>query len=113
MDQIKTKLYLEELAEEKGVPLIHGAVNGWTGQAAVIFPGERVLSAVYANSAEQKESALMITVNVIASVQAAEAVKYACGRTSRLRGRLLCVDLLNGEADDFAVKTDELPLLKR
>lgn len=113
VDQIKTKLYLEELAEEKGIPLIHGAVNGWTGQAAVIFPGERVLSAVYANSAEQKESALMITVNVIASVQAAEAVKYACGRTSRLRGRLLCVDLLNGEADDFAVKTDELSLLKR
>lgn len=36
-DNIQSKLYLERLAEEKNIPLVHGAVEGWCGQAAVIY----------------------------------------------------------------------------
>lgn len=102
VDRIETKLYLEELAEMKNIPLIHGAVNGWMGQAAVIFPGDRILHTIYAGRGDQKESALMVTVNAIASVQAAEALKYACGKPTRFRGKMVCLDLLNGEGGDFS-----------
>ena len=87
VDNIPTKQYLEKLAGALGIPLIHGAVEGWCGQAAVIFPGERLMEVLYQNKMEQ----------VIASVQTAEALKIAAGRECALRQKIFCADLLNEE----------------
>lgn len=97
VDNIPTKQYLEKLAGALEIPLIHGAVEGWCGQAAVIFPGERLMEVLYQNKVEQETSALVMTVNVIASVQAAEALKIAAGRECALRQKIFCADLLNEE----------------
>lgn len=99
VDQIPVKLYLEELAEELGIPLIHGAVEGWFGQAGTIWPGDRILRVVYEKRREQRTSALMPAVSLTASVQTAEALKIAAGREADLRGQLLCADLLHMEID--------------
>ena len=47
VDDIPSKLCLEKLAEELGIPLVHGAVEGWYGQVAVVYPGDGLLSMLY------------------------------------------------------------------
>ena len=107
VDNIPSKLYLEELAECSGVPLIHGGVEGWCGQAAVVFPGERILSLLYPNRdpapSAHMPSALMPAVGAVASIQAAEALKLAAGQESSLRNTILSVDMKNGAFERIPV----------
>ncbi len=97
VDDIPTKLYLENLAEELGIPMVHGAVEGWHGQVTVIYPGDSVLPVLYQTKKAQKVSALVTTVNVIASLQVNEVIKIAIENKNILRHRVLFADLWNGD----------------
>lgn len=33
--------------EELGKPFVHGAIAGWYGQVATVFPGDRTLDKIY------------------------------------------------------------------
>ena len=101
LDNIPARLILEDVCETLNIPLVHGSIAGWFGQAACIFPGDRLLRRVYKNARTEKgvEKALgnlPFTASVIASLQAAEAVKILCGRQV-VRNALVQVDLLNSE----------------
>ena len=109
VDRIPVKLFLQELAEEMGIPLIHGAVEGWFGQVCTVFPGDRSLSVLYGKQREQGVTALMPTVAVTASVQAAEAVKAASGETPSFRGTLFCADLKSGEFGRIRLPAGKAP----
>ena len=43
VDYVPAKLYMEQLAEQLEIPLVHGAVEGWYGQVTTIFPGDKTL----------------------------------------------------------------------
>lgn len=94
-DNTRSKLYLERLAQERGIPLVHGGVEGWCGQVAVVLPGERILEKLYQDKEVHPEKTYAPTVNVIASLQAAEVCKLAMGKA--MRGQVLWVDLMNQE----------------
>ena len=47
LDNIPTRLVLQRVCRELGIPLIHGAVEGWFGQVATILPGDDTLSRLY------------------------------------------------------------------
>lgn len=47
LDNISARRILEEACEEEGIPLVHGAIAGWTGQVAVITPGCRLMENLY------------------------------------------------------------------
>ena len=101
LDNIPTRLVLEEACEQLNIPLVHGSIAGWHGQVASIFPGDRLLRKIYKNTkaekgGEKERGNLPFTASVIASIQAAEAVKILCGRDS-LRNALIQVDLLDLE----------------
>lgn len=98
-DNIPARLCMEEAAEQLGIPLIHGAVEGWFGQVCTVFPGDRILSVLYGARKEQIASAMMPTVNVTASFQAAEALKIAAGKPPAFRNKLLCIDMLRAETE--------------
>ena len=88
------RLLLEDACAAAGVTIVHGAVRGWSIQAAIIPPGSGVLHSIYGSAAAPDEkSALPFTPPFCAAVQAAEAVKLLCGRPSALEGRLLLADL--------------------
>lgn len=93
VDHVPAKLYMEQLAEQLEIPLIHGAVEGWYGQVATIFPGDKILHMLYQKEKEQKVSALMPTVNMVASVQAMEVIKIVTCHKEILRHRILFMDL--------------------
>jgi len=101
LDNIESRLILEELAENAGIPLVHGAIGGWFGQATTIFPGDRTLSRLYPNGAkhgiEKELGNPSFTPALIASVQVSEALKILIKRGNLLRKKILTVDLLNLE----------------
>ena len=102
VDNIHSRLALEELCDGLQVPLVHGSIGGWWGQVSVVFPGQRTLSRIYphpdAQGAEKRYGNPAFTPAVVASIQTAEALKLCLGRDeTTLRGKLLRIDLLEHE----------------
>jgi len=101
LDNAQARLLLEKAAGKLGIPLIHGAIAGWYGQVSVILPGSSVLDKIYhdkhSKGIERELGNLPFTAAVIASIQAAEAIKVLLGKETALNSKVLLIDLLNCE----------------
>ncbi len=97
VDDIRTKKYLEVLADSLGICLVHGAVDGWFGQVSTVCPGDGTLAFLYPEDRAGQEAALMATVNVVASLQAAEVIKLAIHSEEILRRKVLYIDMRNSD----------------
>ena len=97
VDDIRTKKYLEVLADSLGICLVHGAVDGWFGQVSTVCPGDGTLAFLYPEDRAGLEAALMATVNVVASLQAAEVIKLAIHSEEILRRKVLYIDMRNSD----------------
>lgn len=97
VDDIRTKKYLEVLADSLGICLVHGAVDGWFGQVSTVCPGDGTLAFLYPEDRAGQETALMATVNVVASLQAAEVIKLSIHSEEILRRKVLYIDMRNGD----------------
>jgi len=98
LDSPDSRILLEDVCARLGLTLVHGAVCGWTFQAAVVPPGSGLLRRLYAGKSSGG-STLSFVPAACAAVQAAEAVKLLTGRESVLKGRLLLADLQGGDAE--------------
>ncbi len=99
LDNPADRILLEEECGKRGLYLIHGAINGWNAQISVVKPGSGFLKNLYANSLPSAGSCICPTPAACAALQAAEALKILCGKTSSLEGKMLLVDLFNMEFD--------------
>lgn len=113
LDNVESRLILEDVCEKVNIPIIHGAVQGWNLQATVVLPGSRVLHNLYkadskANSSEsiahespntslESKACLCPTPACCAAIQVSEALKILLGRESALNGNMLFMDLLTME----------------
>ena len=100
VDDGKVKRFLGQLAGSLGICLVHGAVEGWFGQVSTVYPGDDTMALLYPADKKQTVSALMVTVEVIAALQAAEVVKLAVGSDDILKHRIMYVDM---RTCDFSV----------
>ena len=102
LDSVEARLLLEDVCAKLGVTIVHGAVNGWVMQAAVIPPGKRLMHILYSSPVENREqSTLPMTAQLCASMQCTEALKLLCCRPSALENRLLTGDLQQLEWEYF------------
>lgn len=100
LDNVESRLVLEQACAERGIPLIHGAVNGWAAQAAVVPPGSGLLALLYAKAEPAPSPAVLsFTAALCASIQATETTKLLCGREVTLWGKLWLYDGLSGESE--------------
>jgi molybdopterin/thiamine biosynthesis adenylyltransferase len=100
LDNVKTRLLLEKSANDLGIPLVHGAVEQWSAQVCVVYPGDFTLSSLYQINREfEKPSVLSFAPAFCASLQAAEAVKVLLNKESVLRKKLFIADLKNSTFD--------------
>lgn len=115
VDSIPARLMLQGVAEELGVPLIHGAVAGWYAQVTTVYPGDRSLDRVYGSRSgaagrergiEAELGNLAFGPAAVAALQAAEAVKVLTGKGEGLRKRLLVLDLLENEYEILDLAQD-------
>ena len=103
LDSAPARLLLEDACARQGVTLVHGAVQGWSVQAAVVPPGSGLLHRLYDSASAPAQNALKtvlpFTAAFCAAVQAAEAVQLLCGRPAELSEKLLLADLEHMEFD--------------
>jgi molybdopterin/thiamine biosynthesis adenylyltransferase len=111
LDNMPSRFLLEKVCKETHVPLVHGAVAGFSGQVTVIYPEDMGLRAFYgdpqtipAKGIEVQLGNLAGIVSAVASVQVQEAVKIITGLGRPLRNRLLFLDSLNGSTEIISLK---------
>lgn len=104
LDNAESRLILAGACRKMGIPLIHGAVQGWRAQIAVCLPCSRILEQLYGDAAPAEDkSCLSFTPALCAALECAEAVKLLCGRETQAESRLITVDL-------ECMETAEIPL---
>ena len=104
MDNFPVRYLLNRAALQRKIPLFHGAISGYQGQATTIIPGKTACLACIFPRAPPATifPALGSTCGVIGSIQVTEAVKYVTGAGQLLENRLLLWDGLSGCLDEMA-----------
>jgi molybdopterin/thiamine biosynthesis adenylyltransferase len=104
MDNFPVRYLLNRAALQRKIPLFHGAISGYQGQATTIIPGKTAcLACIFPRAPPASVfPALGSTCGVIGSIQVTEAVKYTTGSGQLLENRLLLWDGLNGCLDEMA-----------
>lgn len=98
VDNINTRYILEATCEKEQMTLIHGAIGGWSGQVAVVRPGENLISKIYPEGEgdtviDTSVGNPSFTPAIISGIQAAEAVKVLLDKEDALYNKLLMIDL--------------------
>ncbi len=98
-DHAQARRMLCQAAQARGVPLVHGAVSGWSGQVGAFRTDFGLMDWLYSTSEPEagETGSPSFVPAVIAGVQAAEAVKLLLGCPLAEQGRLILVDTLHHE----------------
>ncbi|HOV51446.1 MAG TPA: HesA/MoeB/ThiF family protein [Methanothrix sp.] len=102
MDNFSTRYILNKAALQKKIPLFHGAICGYQGQATTVIPGKTACLRCTFPRAPPVTTfpALGSTCGVIGSIQVTEAVKYVLGSGGLLENRLMLWDGLSSSMDE-------------
>jgi molybdopterin/thiamine biosynthesis adenylyltransferase len=106
VDNVTARLELEAVCSELNVPLVHGAIAGWYGHVATIYPGENTMQLIYRHwtggkGVEQQLGNPSFTPAVAASLEVAEVCKVLLGQGALLRNRKLAFNLLDMEVEEI------------
>jgi adenylyltransferase/sulfurtransferase len=106
MDNFPTRYLLNRTALEKGIPFIHGAINGFHGQATTVLPGESAcLRCIFREAPPPSVFPVLgVTPGIIGLIQASEAIKYIVGVGELLSGKLLLWDGLTSQTEIVQVE---------
>lgn len=104
MDNFPARYLLNSAALQRKIPLFHGAISGFQGQATTIVPGRTAcLRCIFPRAPPAQTSpALGSTCGVIGSIQVNEAIKFAIGRGELLENRLLLWDGLSSILEEIS-----------
>lgn len=102
LDSIGIRLELAAACNKRNIPLVHGAIAGWSGHVAVQYPGEDILQHLYpgkktGHGVERRLGNPSFTPAVIASLEVAEITKILLGTEPLQPRRYLAVDLYHAE----------------
>ncbi len=106
MDNYPARYILNATALTKDIPLFHGGIRGFYGQATTVVPGKTACLACIIPKAPKEEIIPVIgaTAGVIGAVQATEVLKFLLGTGSLLENRLFLWDGLQACAEELAVE---------
>ncbi|MGI6249944.1 MAG: HesA/MoeB/ThiF family protein [Anaerolineaceae bacterium] len=79
LDNIPTRLILEDACCEAGLPLVHAALGDWYGQVGVVLPGQNLLHKLYGSlepGDQSGVSALSPIVEAVAALQSLAAAGF-------------------------------------
>jgi len=113
LDNFDTRHVLNNLAVERKIPLIHGAVSGYRGQVTTVIPGKTpCLYCIFPNSFKKEVFPVLgTTPGIIGTIQANEAIKYITGQGRLLENRLLLWDGFSSSFSELNInKTENCPV---
>ena len=109
LDNLPDRLLLQKTAHEMGIPMVHGAIAGHTGQVMTILPGDAGLAGLYGKKPSVEQGIEKVTGNpaatpmLIAAWQIAMVVQILAGRIIS-RGCLFLFDTEYGECIQVSVE---------
>jgi molybdopterin/thiamine biosynthesis adenylyltransferase len=105
MDNYPTRYLLNRAAIEHHIPLMHGAIHGFGGQAITIIPGKTACLRCLFPHPPPKEMFPVIGVapGIIGLIQANEVLKYLLGIGTLLENRLVLWDGLSCTLEEIPV----------
>jgi molybdopterin-synthase adenylyltransferase len=108
MDNYPVRYLLNRMALSKKIPFIHGAINGFHGQATTVLPGRSAcLRCIFRKAPPpSKFPVIGVTPGIIGLVQANEAIKYLTEVGELLDGKLLLWDGLTSRTEILEVQRD-------
>ncbi len=117
-DNFQTRLLLNDAAVALNMPWIYAAAVGSYGVTMTILPGKTAClacllegrdGAVLAGAEDTCDTVgvLNAAVGVIASIEAAEAIKWLAGRPEALHGKLVSCDVWSGRFQSIRVAPDK------
>jgi len=108
-DNFETRYLINDFSIARGTPWIYAAAVGAYGVTMNILPGETAcLSCVFPSAPTglvetcDTSGILNSAVNLIASIEATEALKFFVGAKEKLRRTMLSVDLWNNERSEIS-----------
>jgi adenylyltransferase/sulfurtransferase len=108
MDNYPARYVLNNVAIRKKIPLFHGAICGFYGQATTIIPGQTACLACIFPKAPPNEvfPVVGVTPGLIGMVQATEVLKYLLKRGELLTNRLFMWDGMQAHAEEICMERD-------
>ena len=101
LDNIGARRILARACAKENIPLIHGAICGWSAQAAVVMPGDDLIDRIYPEGARLgSKTSLSFTPPFCAAMQVALCTRLLAGRPVEA-GRLTMTDLLDMEMENI------------
>ena len=101
LDNIQARRILARACAEAGIPMIHGAICGWSAQAAVVMPGDDLIDRIYPEGTRlNSKTSLSFTPPFCAALQTALCTRLLTGRPLEA-GRLYMADLLDMEMESI------------
>lgn len=112
-DNFETRFLINDLCVQIGKPWVYGAVIGSTGLCLTIVPGETPCLRCVFEEAPPPElnptcdtaGVLGSVVNIIASIQAIEAMKLLMGRRDDINPHLVSIDVWSGRFANMNVRS--------
>ena len=99
LDNIRARRILAQACSQEGIPMIHGAICGWSAQAAVVMPGDDLIDRIYPEgSSLRSKASLSFTPPFCAALQTALCARLLAGRPLET-GHLYVADLLDMEME--------------
>lgn len=100
LDNIDTRMVLNQHAIENKIPIMHAGIEGWNGQLTLIAPPETLCLQCLFDSYEESDKpkpVLGAMAGVIGTMQALETIKYLAGIGENLKNTLAYYDALKME----------------
>lgn len=108
LDNIPSRLMLEDACEAVNIPFVHGGIDGFFGQITSVFPGDRTLHTLFPDKrGKAPSSSPAFAPQLAGALEVAEVVKILTGRGDILRHRVLFFDLLNHTYDIASLTSSE------
>lgn len=108
LDNMPSRLIAERACRELGIPFIHGAVAGFSGQVLTVFPEDKGLSYIYSwpmglsgRGMELESGNPATIIRMIAAWEVQEVIKIITGIGNPWRNRLLLLDTKEGTVNEI------------
>ena len=111
LDSVSSRMTLNRYAVKTGKPLVHGAIDGFTGQLCTIIPRKtpclRCMLGDLSDSGKTPASIGSVAMT-IGSLESTEVLKLVAGREDASRGRFFSYDFADGRVTpvDFQIDPD-------
>lgn len=93
VDTVGVRKLLAEECKKRGKILIHGAVDGETGQAMICYPNGPSLNTIYEDVDEVVHKTISFNVGLVASLETMLAYRVLMGEDEEYKGKIILLDL--------------------